>query len=118
MVGFGPIKTFACGIASGTTVGAAVPIGGCSRVFVRIPTYTTGCLITVQVSDTATTGTFLNLHFSGVNSAGSGIIPYQFQSAVGGAVYEVSQACGMRYMKLQASIDVVDGAPATACLIR
>lgn len=107
-MGYGPIQVFTGGaIASAASTGAAIDLGGksFSKVFVRLPTMSTGAACTLYGStDNSTFGPL----YERVNTA-----PVQFQTMVvatntSGGFAELG-AIPFRYIKFAASATVTDG---------
>lgn len=93
-------------VVSGATFGGAVEIAGATAIFVQLATFATAADFTVCVGNTASTAQILPLHYF----SSAVMNPVKISTASSACIINVSQAAGYKYMKIQASIAMVDGA--------
>ena len=115
MFGLEYVKAIDATIVSATTYTPVVSILGANSVVLGITTAATAHALTVQVSNTTTTGTFLPL----VIRAAAATWAVALSSSVGGWCVNLGTDCGgMKYMRLMSDIALVDGQTITVYNIR
>jgi hypothetical protein len=95
-------------VVSGTTMGAVCEVKGATAIYLYLATFATAANFQVCVGNTASSAQILPLYY---NSFTGGTVPFLISTAASSGIYiNVSQAVGWKYLKVQASIAMVDGA--------
>ena len=107
MFGYQRFAKQSADVVSAATFGPAVQIDGATAIFLNVGTFATAADWSVCVGNTATTAQLLPLYY---NSYSGGVVPVSLSTAASQYMCDVSMAKGWKYMKVQASIAMVDGA--------
>jgi len=107
MFGYQRFQKQSADVVSGATFGGAVEIEGATAIFLQVGSYATAADWSVCVGNTATTAQLLPLYY---NSYSGGVVPVSLSTAASQYVCDISMAKGFKYMKVAASIAMVDGA--------